>query len=66
MGQSLLGRAAVERKSPHSLDTKAGTNWEKADDLMKDGGDGEEEWRMKCQHVRTKGKQRVIFKKEAG
>lgn len=65
MGQSPFGRAAVEQKSPQSQDTNAGANWEKADDLMKDGNDGEEEGRMTCQHGRTKGKQRVIFKKEA-
>lgn len=42
-----------------------GSNLEKTDDLVKDGGEEEEEGHMKRQHERT-SRGRVIFKKEVG
>lgn len=38
----------------------AGTNWDKADDALEYGGDGEQERHTKCHHERTRGRESHI------
>lgn len=69
-----FSRAAAEKKNPPRdqtlvvVDDESATHWEKADDPVKDGGEGEGEGQTKRQQERPRGRKRVIFikKKEAG
>lgn len=46
------------------VDDESATHWEKADDPVKDGGEGEGEGRTKLQQETPRGRKRVIFIKK--